>query len=63
MQYTIKKPYKMVTNNAKKKFGIFNFYEIFRVIFEKVVFLKNGWGRHQMGAITHSFCIGCPQIQ
>ena len=40
IQYTIKKPYKMVIKNRKKGLK-FSTCEIFRVIFEKVVFLKN----------------------
>ena len=40
MQYTIGKPYKIVTKNEKKKIEIFNFCYHFRAIFEKVVFFN-----------------------
>ena len=40
---------------CKKFFDFFHFYEIFRANFEKVVFLKNGHGRHQMGAMPTHF--------
>ena len=44
---------------CKKIFEIFNFCEIFRVIFEKIMFLKNGQGRHQRGAMpTHFELVG-----
>ena len=57
MQYTIEKPYKMFTENAKKnlKFSTFNFWQRFRAIFEKIVFLKNGRGRHEMVAMPTYF--------
>ena len=50
-QYTIEKPYKIATRNAKKNFEFskicwFNF----RAFFKKLVFWENGRGRHQMGA-------------
>ena len=63
MQYTTQKPYEMVTKNANFFFEIFNFCEIFRVIFEKVVFLKNGHGRHQMGAMPTYFVLVVHEIQ
>ena len=47
MQYTIEKPYKMVTKNTKTFIEIFNFC---RAIFEKAVFLKNGYGKQEMWA-------------
>ena len=55
MQYTIEKPYKIFNKNAKKIFEIFNFWQCFRVIFEKIVFLKNGRSRHETGAIPTYF--------
>ena len=55
MQYTIEKPYKIFTENAKKKFEIFNFWQRFRAIFEKIVFLKNGRSRHETGAMPTYF--------
>ena len=58
MQYTIEKPYKIFTENAKKKFQIFNFWQRFRAIFEKIVFLKNGVAGMKRGPcplILHSF--------
>ncbi len=57
MQYTIEKPYKIFTENAKKKFEIFNFWQRFRAIFEKIVFLKNGRSRHETGAMPTYFAL------
>ena len=54
MQYTIEKPYKILTENAKK-IEIFNFWQRFRAIFEKIVFLKNGRSRHETGAMPTYF--------
>ena len=44
-------------------FETFNVCEIFRVIFEKVVFLKNGWGRHHMRAMLTHFVLVVHEIQ
>ena len=55
MQYTIEKPYKIFTENAKKKFEIFKFWHRFRAIFEKIVFLKNGRSMHETGAMPTYF--------
>ena len=54
-QYTIEKPYKMVTKNAKNIFEFSTFVSFFGAIFEKVVFLKNGCGRYQTGATPSHF--------
>ena len=45
-QYTIEKPFKIATRNAKKKFEFSKICKIFRAFFEKAVFLENGRGRH-----------------
>ena len=47
----------------KKICRILFFCEIFRVIFEKVAFLKNGHGRHQMGAMPTHFVLVFHQTQ
>ena len=52
--HTIEKPYKMTTKNAKK-IEIFNFCWRFKAIFEKTVFLKNGHGRLETGAMPTNF--------
>ena len=44
-------------------FEIFNFCEGFRAIFEKVTFLKNERGRHQMGAMPTHFVLVLHGIQ
>ena len=45
-RYTIEKPYKIATRNAKKNFEFSKICKIFRAFFEKAVFLENGRGRH-----------------
>ena len=54
LQYTVENPYKMVTKNATFYFKNFNFCYVFRTIFGKLMFLKNGHGRHEKGGMpTH----------
>ena len=45
-QYTIEKPYIIATRKAKKNFEFSKICKIFRVFFEKAVFLENGRGRN-----------------
>ena len=41
--------------SMQKKSEIFNFWQRFRAIFEKIVFLKNGRSRHETGAMPTYF--------
>ena len=52
-RYTIEKPYKLVTRNAKKNFEFSKICKIFRAFFEKAVFLENGRGQALNSCHTH----------
>ena len=50
-QYTIEKPYKIATRNAKKNFEFFKICWFLGPFLKNQFFWENGSGRHQMGTM------------